>query len=275
MRPFTALACLLLCAPAPRAQDTPAPGYVLSVERGSALELRAVWEPFRTSKWGLFEQLPALRTPVVARERASYDGAAFEAFLPDHPVALGEVWKVDDGAVLGFLRQFHAGVGLKGLDKGEAAGTYVCLRAVSESAFELLLRAHAVIQLEEDVVFKPAQFEGRLVLEREGGKLRAFQLELPVRDPNAGAVRRKTEHRATRADIGFVPRMELSSGAPPTLDWPEQIPDEEARQALRRAFYAFEALDWLPLDQAALRAREEQKPLHLIVLLGALDDDSC
>lgn len=190
MRPSIALACLLLGAPAPTAQDTPAPGYVLAVERGSALELRAVWEPFRTSKWGLFEQLPALRTPAVARERATYDGAAFEVFLPGRPVALGDVWKVDDGAVLGFLRQFHAGVGLKGLDKGEAAGTYVCLRAVSESAFELLLRAHAVIQLEEDVVFKPAQFEGRLVLERDGGddggKLRAFHLELPLRDPNAG-----------------------------------------------------------------------------------------
>jgi hypothetical protein len=31
----------------------------------------------------------------------------------------------------------------------------------------------------------------------------------------------------------------------------------------------------LPFDQAVLRARETGKPLHLMVLLGALDDDSC
>lgn len=173
------------------------------------------------------------------------------------------------------LRQFHAGATLKSSEKGEAPGTYACLRAVSRDAFEILLRAHAVFELEGDVIYKPAQFEGRLVLERESGALQAFHLELPTRDPNADIIRRSTARRPPRADIGWVPRMELSSGDRPIFDWLHQVPDEEARLALRRAFYTFAALDWLPFQQAVLRSRETQKPLHLVVLLGALDDDSC
>ncbi len=275
---FLALACLSLGSRSvARAaqEDAPPPRYELRVAEDSALELHAAWEPCAKSRFGIFDSTPALSAPAPARERERYGSDAFRALLPGHPVTLGEVWKVDDGAVLVFLRQFHPGAAWKSLAKGEVPGTFACLRAVSEDAFEIFLRAHAVFELENDVVYKPAQFEGRLLLERESGALRAFQLELPSRHPNADALRRSTRTQPPRADIGWVPRMELSSGAQPVLQWSHEVPDEEVRLALRRSFYSFAALDWLPLEQAAQRSRETQKPLHLMVLLGALDDDSC
>ncbi len=273
-----ALAGVLLCLPSSARtarQDEPAPRYELRVADGAALELRVVWEPFRKSLCGLFEQTPALRAPAPVRERASYGAEVFRAFLPEAPVALGEVWKLADDAALGLLHQFHAGATLRSSEKGEVAGTYACLRAVSQDACEVLLRTHAVFELGNGLVFKPAQFEGRLLLDRESGALRAFHLELPSRDPNADVIRRASARQSTKSDIGWVPVMRLTSGDPPVVAWQRQIPDEEARLALRRSFYTFAALDWLPFDQAVLRAREVQKPLHLVVLVGALDDDSC
>lgn len=272
----SALAGLLLgLSSSTRVAQEDAPRYGLEVAEGAALELRVNWAPYKKSLCGLFEQTPALRAPVPARERESYGGAAFRALLPREPVALGEVWKVEDGATLGFLRQFHAGAKLKSSEKGEVAGTYACLRAVSEDAVEVLLRTHAVFEFDDGMVFKPAQYEGRLLLGRADGALRAFHLELPSRDPNADVIRRATARRITKSDIGWVPRMELTSGAVPAVAWQQQVPDEEARLALRRSFYAFAKLDWLPFDEAVLRARETRKPLHLVVLVGALDDDSC
>jgi hypothetical protein len=276
------LSCARLGSAAiPRArQEESAARYTPRVAEESALELRATWEPCRTSSYGLFASTPALRSPAPAREHESYGGELFRPFLPAKPVALGEVWEVEQSAVLPFVRQFHAGAALQGhFNGGEVPGTYACLRAVSEQAFEILLRAHAVFELEDGVIYKPAQFEGRLVVERASGKLLAFQLALPSRDTNVDVnVPFESDGKRVQsfsADIGWVPRMELSSGDPPVRAWQEQVPVEEARLALRRSFYAFAALDWLPFEQAVLRAHESRKPLHLVLLFGALDDDSC
>lgn len=278
-------ACTCLASPSAAPsfpQGAPGARHELCIALDSALELRAAWEPCRTSTYGLFESTPVLRAPAPARERASYGGELFRPFLPSGPVALGEVWAVEKSAVLPFLRQFHAGAALEGhFNGGEAPGTYACLRAVSEQAFEILLRAHAVFELADGVIYKPAQFEGRLVVERPSGKLLAFQLALPSRDTNVDVnvpMEYESGGKAVRgfgADIGWVPRMELASGDLPVLGWREQIPEEDARLALRRSFYTFAALDWLPFEEAVLRAHETEKPLHLVLLFGALDDDSC
>jgi len=274
---FLALACAGLSA-----QETPEPRYDLRVAEGTALELRAAWEPCRTSTYGLFESTPALRSPVPSRERASYGAELFRPFLPPGPVALGEVWEVEGRAVLDFLQQFHAGAVLQArFNGGEVPGTYACLRAVSERFFEILLRAHAAFELEDGVVYKPAQFEGRLIIERASGALVWFRLELPSRDPNVDVNVPFEDLEAGRkvqsfsADIGWVPRMELASGDAPALAWSQELPIEEARQELRTWFYAFATLGWLPFEEAVLRAHEEKKPLHLVLLFGALDDDSC
>lgn len=285
MKLLLVLVCSWLARPAATGvalQESPAPRHALRIAEGAGLELSAVWEPCRTSLYGLFESTPVLRSPAPARERERHGAERFRAFLPPGPVALGEVWRVADEAVLAFLKQLHPGAVLRGhFDGGEVPGTYASLRAVSDEAFELLLRAHAVFQLEEGVIYKPAQFEGRLFVARESGALLWFRLELPSRDTNvdvnvpADHVRDGRKVRSMSADIGWVPRMELASGEPPSLAWTQEVPLEEARLALRRSFYTFAALDWLPFDEAVLRSRRTETPLHLVLLFGALDDDSC
>jgi hypothetical protein len=282
MMPLLLACSLLVQAPARPASEASAARYELRLAAGAALELRAAWEPCRTSTYGLFADTPALRSPAPARERERHDGELFRELLPAKPVALGEVWEVGASAVLPFLRQLHPGAALRGhFDGGEVPGTWACLRAVSEQAFEILLRAHAVFELADGVIYKPAQFEGRLRLARADGALLAFQLELPSRDPNVDVNVPAEYLEAGRtiqgfsADIGWVPRMELASGAAPAGAWTHEVPDEEARLALRRCFYAFAAIDWLPFGEAVLRSRASGKPLHLVLLFGALDDDSC
>lgn len=283
MTPPLALACALLALqhpPSIRAQEPSPPRYELRVAEESELELAATWEPCRTSTYGLFASTPALRAPAPARARDRYDGALFRPFLPRGPVALGEVWEVEGRAVLDFLQQFHAGAVLQArFNGGEVPGTYACLRAVSERYFEILLRAHAAFELEDGVVYKPAQFEGRLIVERASGALVWFRLELPSRDPNVDVnvpyIEAGSKVEGFSADIGWVPRMELASGEPPALEWSQEFPLVDARQELRTHFYAFATLGWLPFEEAVLRAHEEKKPLHLVLLFGALDDDSC
>jgi hypothetical protein len=261
------------------------------VAADAALELDAFWEPCRSSLYALFEETPVLRDPHASVPRQRHAAADFRPFLPEEPVALGEVWRVDDAAALAFLRQLHPGVvAHKEFSFGEVPGTWATLRAVGPEAFEILLRAHAVFELEGGVVYKPAQFEGRLVLGRADGTVRSFTLALPSRDTNVD-VNVPTQRSAGEkwvdaeghevafapmaADIGWVPRMEITSRevAPPA--WTHEVSDETARLALRRAFYPSAALDWLPFEEAVLAARERKKPLHLVLLFGCLDDDSC
>ena len=270
-------------------QATDGERYQPVLAADTSIELDAAWEPCKDSLYHLFEQTPALREPRPAVPHQRHEAAAFRPFLPQVPVALGEPWRVDDEAVLAFLRQFHPGAAVRAPFGGEVPGTWALLRAVGPDAFELLLRAHAILNLDDGVVYKPAQFEGRLVIGRDGA-LRSFTLALPSRDtnvdvnvpmPNAAeekwvdAEGNEVRMSPMAADIGWVPRMELTSAPVPAPAWTHEIPDETARLALRRAFYPFAALDWLPFEEAVLAARERQKPLHLVLLFGALDDDSC
>jgi hypothetical protein len=247
----------------------------------AALELEAHWEPCRESLYGVFDETPVLRAPRPAVPRLRHEAAAFRPFLPSQPVALGEPWRVDSAAVLAFLRQFHPGAAVRArFFGGEVPGTFALLRAVAPDAFEILLRAHAVLHLDGGVIYKPAQFEGRLVLGRDG-TLRAFTLALPSRDTNVDVNVPLGDHEtdappaAVLADIGWVPRMELTSGTHEVPAWTREVADDDARRALRRAFYRFAALDWLPFDEAVLAARARKKPLHVVLLFGCLDDDSC
>jgi hypothetical protein len=76
------------------------------------------------------------------------------------------------------------------------------------------------------------------------------------------------------AGIGRIPRMELVSPAGGTeVVWSKSISEEEVRLTLRQQFYS--AIDWLPFDEAVATAERDGKPLHLVVLLGTYDDESC
>lgn len=286
---MTILALLTLlqavALPAASAEPLPAaaqePEHQLSISDDARIELTAHWEPAGKSLYGLLRKLPALREPKPAELRRSYGAEDFRPFLPAAPVALGAVWQVPHDASLKLLSQFHPGVMTPLMSFGEVPGTHATLRAVSADTYEILLRAHAVFTLDDGVVLKPAQFEGRLIIGRKDGAVRSFSFALPPRDTNMDVnVPIKDEAPvegfiSMQADIGFVPRMELSSGDAPVTAWVNEIPLEDARLALRRAFYSFAGLDWLPFEEAVAASRAQKKPLHLVLLFGCLDDDSC
>jgi len=248
------------------------------------IELKAHWDPCGPSLYHLLRSVPALAEPKPAQPILAYDAEDFRPFLPQGPVPVGSAWAVPHEASLKILRQLHPGAGADlGPTFGEAPGTWAMLRAAGTDYFEILLRVQTVFQLEAGVVMKPAQFEGRLLITRHEGLLTAFSLALPARDTNvdvnvpmAGAEPDPiTGSVPILADIGFVPRMELSGGEFPATTWIAEIPLEDARLALRRAFYPFAALDWMPFEEAVAASRAQSKPLHLVLLFGCLDDDSC
>jgi len=256
----------------------------LQVAGDAFLELEAAWDRCRESKYGLFEKHATLRSPAPAEARRRHPAAHFAPFLPPGPVTLGAVWEVDREAVLVFLRQLHPGARTElhhGF--GSAPGTYACLRAVSPRHVEILLRTHAEFELEGGIFYTPAQFEGRLVLDRRTGVPIFFRLSLPNRNTNVDVNVPIEVSQADggpplgtmSADIGWVPRMELTGGEACAEGWERSISDEEARARLARAFYAFAAIAWLPFEQAVTRSRHLSKPLHVVVLFGALDDESC
>ena len=273
---------LVLAALAPLLAETPS--YQPALASDAAITLKSAWEPCRHSKYGLFAETDVLRAPKPAESSHTYAAAELAPFLPPAPVAVGATWSVPKDAVLTFLRQFHPSARAElhhGF--GAAPGTFACLRAASAERLEILFRAHAEFELAGGVTYTPAQFEGRLVLERASGRPLALRIALPDRDTNVDVnVPKDTQlepggpvQHTISADIGWVPRMELTSGAWPAVDWKSSISTDEARARLARCFYAFARLEWLPFERAVQRSREAKKPLHLIVLFGTLDDESC
>ncbi len=258
--------------------------FQLGLAEDASLELAAFWEPCRESLYDLFDQQEMLREPKAAKGRATYDAAAFAPFLPTEPVAVGDTWPVDREAAVLFLRQFHEGARSRlNHALGSRPGTWACLRAVGPEHVEILLRAHAEFILEGDVRFSPAQFEGRLVIKRESGALVSFSLALPSRNTNADVVV-PFEHKpgpgqpvrkSSSADIGWIPRLELTSGEPPAIEWTREVSDDEARMLFKKHFYEFFAVDWLPFEEAVQSARKHGKPLFAMLLFGSLDDESC
>ena len=59
------------------------------------------------------------------------------------------------------------------------------------------------------------------------------------------------------------------------IAWDYAITAKEARKKLELKFYRFAEIDWLPIDEAIVQAEVTHRPIHAILLWGALDDESC
>ena len=96
---------------------------------------------------------------------------------------------------------------------------------------------------------------------------------MPDRDTNVDINVLKPGAEFPEVDIGYVPRLGLWTEAnPPARD---ELALEEARLRLRRAFYDFASIDWQPLEDLFWYAEHDGRPMHVIVLFGTLDDESC
>jgi hypothetical protein len=228
-----------------------------------------------------------------------YTEHEFSAFMPASAEQVGQVWEIDRDDVATFLRQFHPRPSLHLVARGRRAGpdgAFGLLRAVSPTHLDILFRIHAEFDIAQNVWLTPACFWGRMIIDKIAGTVEYFRLWVPTDNPlnvhltvaesiRAGETKpvvfreiQPADRVYGKRDIVRVEKIELASdneGLPEMLDWSDSIGMDEARLKLKRAFYAFESIDWVPWERARAVASAAHKPIFAVVLWGALDDQSC
>ena len=269
-----------------------------TLDTRETLQVQAYWDPIADASLGMPDQSPKhaalFRNLSPAHAIREYEIDAFKVFFPKGTVPVGHVWKLDVNAVLPFLQQFHPGAtGEMHINPGgdaaieifgrrivlikvglESEGAFACLRALSPTYAEIVFRIHAEFQLDKEAraYFTPAQFTGRLILNRNDGSIREFSLYLPPRNTNVDI------NAFGSADMVFVPRMELISQNArdeSNIVWETAITDDEAKDLLEASFYKFSEIERLPIEAAIAQAQAENRPIHVVLTWGVFDDESC
>ena len=236
---------------------------------------KAQWREPMDMTW---EQWLEVFNPGPAHPLKNYSTADFQIFLPASTANVGDVWDLDPGEFLRFLRQFHPSATMKlpryGSIPSDQKDAKACLRALSSEYADIVFRIHPHFTLDAsiDAYFMPAQFAGHLVINLNNGTVCQWTLSLPNRNSNVdiGAFR---SH-----DIGFVPRMELcslSETQPGSIAWEAAITEEEADKKFQAALYTFAEIEWTPIEDAVELAKASNRPIHAVLLFGVLDDESC
>jgi hypothetical protein len=204
--------------------------------------------------------------------------------MPETVQSVGQVWELDHDAVTEFLRQINPRPSLHVESRGRRAGpdgAFGVLRAVSATHADVVFRIHAEFVLAKNVWLTPACFWGRMIVDKQTGTVEYFRLWVPtdnflnvhltVRESVDGVVDNKR-------DIVHVEQMDLVSAdreLPDSLHWTDSIDMASAEHQLKKVFYTFENIRWVPWDRAQAIAAVQHKPILAIVLWGALDDQSC
>jgi len=259
-------------------------------------EVRAFWDPPVVDR--LDPNIPGsvrrLYTGVaVAVPRRSYTASDFSVILPPANVDTpGELWWIDPENFARFLTQFHPNVSMHSASVGRRPGpdgAFAVLRAISPSRVDVVFRVHGEFDLLphsanlpiRNAWYSPACFLGRLIVNHDTGTVEYFQLGVPadkvnnvhttmwiIDGPNGGHFHH----------MHSVDRMELVGGSVDGLnetEWTSQIETSAAHDMLVKVFYKFNEIDFRPFDQILSVAGEQEKPIMAVVLLGALQDQSC
>ena len=265
-----------------------------TLDQKATLQVRAYWEPIADTALGLPNYSPEnaalFNNLSPANPSQAYKAAAFEAFFPKENVTVGDLWELDVNKVVPFLRQFHPGAtaemhinpgswrdahGRRVVISGmESDGGFACLRALSSGYTEIVFRIHAEFLLDKEAsaYFTPAQFTGRLVLNRNSGTIREFRLYLPPRNSNVDI------NAFHAADMVFVPRMELigqNIDDQSDIVWETAITEEETKAMLAAAFYKSAEIERFPIEEIIGQAQAKNRPIHVLMTWGVFDDESC
>lgn len=236
--------------------------------------LKAKWPEPVDMKW---QEMLKLFDLKPAHPLKNYSTADFQVFLPPSPTNVGDVWDLDPEGILPFLRQFHPGattaITVSSHRTPQSDGAKACLHAISPNYAEVIFRIHAQFALDASRIrLLPAQFAGRLALNRKEGAVVDFSLFLPARNSNVDV----NAFRA--ADMAFIPRMELSTvSSTPVREiaWERISTEAEVHKKLATAFYKSAEIEWIPIEDTVKLAKQTNRPIHALVLFGALDDESC
>ena len=269
-----------------------------TLDTRETVQVQAYWDPIADASLGMPNSSPkheALFNHLSpAHPSRAYAVDAFKAFLPKGAVPVGHVWKLDMNEILPFLRQFHPGATAEmhinpGVDAAiemfgrrmvlikiglESEGAFACLRALSPTYAEIVFRIHTEFQLDKEAraYFTPAQFTGRLILNRYNGTIRDFWLYLPSRNTNVDI------NAFGSADMVYVPRMELiaqNTHDQSDIVWETAITENEARNLLETSFYKFSEIERFSIEEAVAQAQVENRPIHVILTWGVFDNESC
>jgi len=233
-----------------------------------------------------------LTESTAARSRATYTARDLSVFLPDEVLGPGQMWTIDPGAAASFLEQFnpHASTSFDryhqpyGRRPGPA-GAFGILRAVSADYLDVLFRVHAeFVLMDGAVLYTPACFLGRLLVDRRAGTVDYFQMRVPTDRPvNVNLTlnfRLPDPPRKRVSNIVFehVDPMELVGGdgeRVASIDWEDALDLEDAHLRLKGAFYKFMDIEWVPPEEMLEIAQRVDKPIVAVVLTSPLDDQSC
>ena len=264
-----------------------------SSTRNKTIQVSAYWAPIADAALNSPKHATLFNNLSPTHPSQEYGTDAFRVFFPKESFTVGNLWELDVKNIIPFLRQFHPGATAKmhnnpgtefvleffGLtlfrsSSFESEGAYVCLRAVSPTYAEIVFRIHAEFLLDNEAgaYFTPAQFTGRLILNRKYDTIREFSLYLPGRNTNVDI------NAYGLADMVFVPRMELigrNTQDQRDIVWKTAITEKEAKDLLETAFYKFAKIERYPIEDVVAQAQAKKRPIHVVLTWGAFDTESC
>ena len=223
-----------------------------------------------------FKDWETLKNFRVAEAEKHYDTSVFQDFLPNKPVSVGELWKVNSTGVTTLLKQLHPKPNLTlHINAGDSIGLWAALRAYNDEYADIVFRIHAEFIL-NDGWFTPSQFTGHLLINRNENKVAFFEMYVPEGTVNFD-VNRKL-HGMHIAGAGYCSKMELRMGTNELLEnikFSESITQKEVERSLILRFYKSQQINWVHPDQVLEMSKAQQKPIHAISIDGPLVDESC
>ena len=249
----------------------------LNLENNSEVLVTGFIAPVGESLSDNFKQWDELVNLRVAEPEKRHPASVFQAFLPNKPVAVGELWVPDMLRVVTLLKQLHPNPNFfLHINAGDSFGLWACLRGYNDQYADIVFRIHAEFRL-KDGWFTPSQFTGHLVIDRNQEKVAFFEMYVPKSVINFD-VNWKRDKGDMVTSTGFCSKMELRAGTQDLLEnveFTEAITQAAAERALILRFYKSQQINWVPLAQVLEIAQAQQKPIHVISIDGPLVDESC
>ena len=229
--------------------------------------------------------------PEVAQRRRTYGAEDFSVLLPQELSHVGQLWSIDEMQAARFLEQIHPRPATEFTTYGQPygrrpgpPGAFGVVRALSETHADVLFRLHAEFILQPNVVYTPACFLGRMLIDRQSGTVESFQMKVPTeRSLNLTltvSIPHPDDLSSMVSTLLFerVDQVELIGGDEAmfeTTNWTAEMDVAHAHETVKRPFYRFLEIDWVPYDDVLRRAEIEKKPILAVVMTSPLDDQSC
>lgn len=249
----------------------------LNLDSTSEILVKGFIAPVGESLSDNFKQWDELVNLRVAEPEKRHPASVFQAFLPNKPVSVGDLWVPDMIRVVTLLKQLHPNPNFfLHINSGDSFGLWACLRAYNHQYADIVFRIHAEFKL-KDGWFTPSQFTGHLVIDRTKEKVAFFEMYVPKSVINFD-VNWKRDKGDMVTSTGFCSKMELRAGMQDlleNLEFTEFITQEAAERALILRFYKSQQINWVPLAQVLEIAQAQQKPIHVISVDGPLVDEAC